>query len=93
MRVNVIQFLRPNGRQVSQTTEISDDAAEGYAAMKEAGGRLTAECIGPNVSLCIEKPGINDYLQEVVKNGPAVPEAIAKMLMEFDRAEYDAVEE
>ena len=93
MDVEVMQFMRPNARQVPQTTEVADDAAEGYAAMKDAGGRLTAECVGGRVSLCIEKPGVNDYLMKVVRNGPAVPVAIAEMLKAFDRAEYDKVTE
>lgn len=92
MRVEVTQFIRPNARQVVKTTEISDSAADGYAAMKEAGGRLTAECIYGIVSLTVEKPGVNDYLMELVRDGPSVEKAIARMLKNFNRAEYDAVE-
>jgi hypothetical protein len=85
MTVEVIQFMLPNGRQVRQTTQVPDDCAPGYEAMRAAGLRLTAEMLTTGeVSLCIEHPGEGDYAIDVVSNGPAVQDSIARMLREFD---------
>jgi len=43
MEVEITQFMRPNGKQVSGKIEISDDCQEQYDAIIAAGGRLTCE--------------------------------------------------
>jgi len=81
MLVEVIQFLRPNGSQKIQYTEIDDDCEEQYELMKQRGWRLTAEQLKTGeISLTIEDPAEGDKEHEIIKNGPGVQKAIAKTL-------------
>jgi len=66
MKVQVIEFVRPNGKQVSRTC-FADDAFENKVkAIQDAGLRLTLENLGNGVSsLCLEKPGKGDVMCEL----------------------------
>lgn len=91
MTINVLQFIRPNGRQAPQTTEVSDDCADGYKLMQECGCRLTAEVLTTGeVSCTIEHPAIGDFDIEVTENGPDVPKGIERMLKEFSKEKFEA---
>ena len=91
MIVDVTEFVRPNGKQVASTTEIRNSAAMGYSTMLKLGGRLTAERIGPNVSLCIEKIGVGDLISRIVKEGPKVQLMLAEMLETFNPYELESM--
>jgi hypothetical protein len=85
--VEITQFHRPNGRTTLEFTDLPNDCAVGYEAMKRHGCRLTAEEIYGNISVCIEHPE-GDYDIEVVANGPKVQEALADMLRRFDGGSF-----
>jgi hypothetical protein len=91
MHVKVLQFIPPLRRQEIHTTEVADDCAVGYESMARHNCRLTAEVLstpGREVSLCIEHEE-GDYDNELVRNGPAVTEALEKMLRRFDGAQFE----
>jgi hypothetical protein len=89
MIAEITQFHRPNGRTTQEKTNLPDDCAVGYEAIKRHGCRLTAEAVLNNlVSLCIEHPE-GDYDIEVVANGPEVQSAIASMLRRFNGAAFE----
>lgn len=93
MIAEVTQFHPPNGRTTTEHTALPDDCAVGYESLRRHGCRLTAEVLSlgwghPQVSLCIEHPD-GDYSIEIVPNGPAVQEALAKMLRSFDGAKFE----
>lgn len=89
MIAEITQFYLPDGRNRSHKTELPDDCAVGYEAMKRLGCRLTAEVLMTGmVSVTIEHEE-GDYDINVVKNGPEVQEALAHMLRAFDGAQFE----
>lgn len=89
MIVEVIQFLRPYGRQVKQEAEVPDELIDKYTQMREAGCRLTAEVLpGGLVSLCIESRELGEDLYLLLaNNGPGAnspANVVAKLLEQFD---------
>jgi hypothetical protein len=84
MNVEVIQFMRPNGNKIRESTDIPDELEPIYEALTKANLRFTAEVLRTGeVSLTIEGEE-GDLCCEVVENGPGVQEALAKMLREWD---------
>ncbi len=82
MTVEVIQYMRPNGRPVRQLTDIGDRYRTAYAYMLRRGWNLAAEELTTgHISLSIEnrKKG-EDVDIRVVDNGPGVQRAIEAML-------------
>jgi hypothetical protein len=69
MIIELTQFVRPNGHKRPTSCEIDDDLASKVKAIRDAGLRLTAEVIGPNVSFCIEDDE-EDLAIEIAANGP-----------------------
>jgi hypothetical protein len=88
MLVEVVEFVRPDGRQKNEKLEVANDCAVGYEAMQRKGCRLTAELIINAVSCCIEHPE-GDFSIVVVANGPLVRDAYEAMLRKFDGAVFD----
>ena len=89
MKVKVVQFYTPNGRQEAHEVEVPDDCAEGYAALKSKGCRLTAEVLMTgHVSQCVEHEE-GDFLIEVCANGPQVITNLANMIREFTPRDFD----
>ena len=70
MLVNVIQFKRPDGRQISGQGEINEAYRKKHEDMTERGCRFTAEVVGDSLSLCIEHPEIGDFDIELIENDP-----------------------
>lgn len=86
--VEITQFIAPHGEQRLRTAEVPDDCSVGYEALKRNKCRLTAEVIlGGMVSQCIEHEE-GDYAIEVTANGPAVKDALVKILREFNGAAF-----
>jgi hypothetical protein len=77
---DVIQFMRPDGRRVSQTVHLAIDFEDAYREMMEAGYRFEAEVLQTNhVSVTVAN-GERDADIKVVENGPAVKDAMEQML-------------
>jgi len=83
MELNVTQFIRPDGEQRPISCTVSDELSGKIRAMEDAGLRVTAEVIGPNVSFCIENFE-EDLVCEIVPNGPGIVQALEKIVREFD---------
>ena len=78
--VEIVQFLRPDGRRRLYTTTLNYDLHAEYAAMQIQGWRFEAEVLTTGeVSLTIASED-QDEAVVIVPNGPAVPEALARML-------------
>lgn len=89
MKVEITQFIAPDGEQRQRFAEVPDDCAVGYEALRRKGCRLTAEVIiGGHVSQTVEHEE-GDFLIEVTPNGPEVTQALIKMLREFDGKDFD----
>lgn len=90
MKVNVIQFIRPDGKQVMQETDLSDDLKDKYELVRRSGLHFTAEAIGNGlVTLCLDHPVLeDDYDMEIVSNGPGVQSAMETMLGRFSEEEF-----
>ena len=90
MTVNVLQYLRPDGRLSPQKTDISSDHAENYKRMTEAGFRLAAEgLMNGTISLTIEDDD-DDYAHELTANGPGVQQGIERLLARATEANIAA---
>jgi hypothetical protein len=88
--VDIVQFIAPHGEQRVRQTEVPDDCAVGYEALRRKNCRLTAEVLmGGQISMCIEH-GEGDVAIEVCDNGPSVLKHLADMIRKFDGAEFDA---
>jgi hypothetical protein len=87
--VKITQFIQPHGEQRVRFCEVPDDCAVGYEALTRKGCKLTAEVLAMGlVSQTVEHEE-GDFLIEITANGPAVQEALIKMLREFDGAKFD----
>mgnify|MGYP001563705846 FL=1 len=79
--VDVVQFMRPDGRQVECKTDLIDEVKADYEAMVAAGYRFKAECLTTGeVSVTITNKERGDVDIRVLHNGPRVQEAMATML-------------
>jgi len=78
--VEVIQFLRPDGRKRLCSVTLDHDLHAEYTAMQIQGWRFEAEVLTTGeVSLTITSEDQDEAIS-TVPNGPAVPEALARML-------------
>ena len=83
--IEIIQFLRPDGRQQMVKTAIPSELKPKYDAIRDAGLRMTAEVLSTGkVSIWIEDPGRGDFQGAIVNNGPEVPGAIQDLLSGFN---------
>ena len=84
------QYMRPNGRQVETGIDRPEEIEAKAQAIIEAGHRFELEHLGtalglPDVSLTIfnlEKE--MDVAIELCRNGPEVPAAVDKLILEFN---------
>lgn len=89
MRVSVINFIPPRGRQETLTVDIPDDCAVGYEAIRRHNCRLTVErLMTGHISQCIEHEE-GDYAIEICANSPKAPEVLAKMIRSFDSVAFE----
>jgi hypothetical protein len=78
--VEVVQYMRPDGRAVLMHTDIRDAFEAPYHAIRMRGWRLTAEhLIDGAVSLTVEDDE-QDFPCEIVANGPEVQPAIERLI-------------
>ena len=78
--VEVLQFLRPDGRKRLCPVTLDYDLRAEYAAMQIQGWRFEAEVLTTGeVSLTITSEDQDEAIA-IVPNGPTVPEALARML-------------
>lgn len=87
MGIRFTQYMRPNGRPediyIGRSKEIEDKARE----IREAGFEFECEVLmSGEVSLTIAGKN-SDAAIEVVFNGPQVPEAVDRMIRNFDIAD------
>jgi hypothetical protein len=88
--VELIQFMRPNGRQVPSSCEVSDDLASNYRALREAGCRLTAEVLMTGVVSQAIEHSEGDFAIELCQNAPDKPrEALENLLRRFNTADFE----
>jgi hypothetical protein len=70
MLVSLTQFIRPNGRKVPVTCEVSDELSPMVQLITGKGYRFTVEAVGDGtVALCVEDDTM-DHDIEIAENGP-----------------------
>jgi len=88
--VDVVQFMRPNGRQVPHQLEVDDSCEAKYKELTKWGLRLTCEqLMNGKVSQTIESPDFD--LDIILTNGADLQEnkeALEKLILRFDVAEF-----
>lgn len=83
MKVDVVQFLRPNGREQVGQMELPDSAAAAYEKMIRDGCRFEAEILTTGaVSVTISNHE-RDLDISLTDNGPAIQEGMVKMLERY----------
>ena len=81
--IDIVQFMRPDGRQNPQKTDLPIRFKEAYDEMLTAGCRFEAEVLTTNeVSITITHPEHGDLGIEIIPNGPKVPEAMNRLMEE-----------
>jgi hypothetical protein len=90
MKIQITQFIPPNGRKEEVTTEVSDECKPQYEAILRNGLRLTAELLRMHntVSCCIENLKYGDFDISLTVNGPQVQTGLEEMLKRFDEQHY-----
>jgi hypothetical protein len=74
MIVHLVQFLRPNGRQVPVECDVPDSLRPQVEAIRERGFRFTSEVLmTDHVSLAIEHPTYGDFDGQICRNGLPEP--------------------
>jgi hypothetical protein len=85
MKIALIEFIRPNGKQIPHEIVVSDDCSEKYKKLSELGFRLTAEFIfGNDVNICIEHPNQGDFISKIFENSQELPNQISQIILGFD---------
>lgn len=79
-----IQFSLPNGRKSEVTTELPGSMKPQYDLMIKTGCRIETEILGTGVVATTISDAETDHYIEITPNGPAVKEAVIKMLTQFD---------
>lgn len=81
--VKVIEFVRPNGKQVEHNVAIPDVLLTQLACIEIAGLRFTLEKIEEGVSsVCLEDPRYGDFNAQIVGTERWM-EAVYKMVGDF----------
>jgi 4-diphosphocytidyl-2C-methyl-D-erythritol kinase len=78
--VEVIQFLRPNGRQVQWKTELDINTKSLYDDMVQHSCRFEAELLSTGQAHTTISDGENDLDVIVVPNGPEIRRGMEQML-------------
>jgi hypothetical protein len=90
VEVEVVQFLRPNGRKRHCRVVLPESVQQGYDLVRKNGCRLTAEELENRlISLTIEEPKLGDFSAVIVENGPKVPESLVEMLVKFNEQAFE----
>ena len=89
MKVDVTQYIKPNGRQVSRTVEIDDKCKGNYAAILSCHARLTVEqLITEQVSQAVECEDFDfDIILTSGADGDENKTAMETMILRFDKDE------
>lgn len=90
MIVHVIQFMRPNGRQVRHTLEVGDSCKEKYQEIIECGARLTSEQLMSGVVSQTIETFDGDFAL-VLTNGEDLAEnkrVLEVMILDFDKIAF-----
>jgi len=68
---------------------VRDSLKEKYDLIQKCGCRITAEILSTGlVSLCIEKPDLDDIDIDICQNGPEVIKTLEKMIDNFEESKY-----
>jgi hypothetical protein len=90
MPIPFTQYLRPNGRQIPVEIALDYDTELKARAILDAGFKFEIEMLSTGqVSATIADP-VNDEdvsHAKIVPNGPAVPQAVKDMIMDFQLKE------
>ncbi len=94
MIVDVIQFMRPHGRQVPLEVEVSDSCKEKYDLLTGYNLRLTCEqLMNGTVSQAVEGPDFDFDIE--LTGGSDLTEnkaALEKLIMRFDLSAFATME-
>ncbi len=94
LTVEVIQFMRPNGRQVPHQLKIDDSCEAKYKELTELGLRLTCEqLMSRKVSQTIESPDFDFDI--ILTNGSDLAEnkkALQDLILRFDVDEFHRID-
>ena len=78
------QYLRPNGRQVFVTIDVTDGLDQKVRDILDAGLRFECEELSTGqISLTITDPEEGDVDIRVVSNGPGMHEAVEDLITSF----------
>jgi hypothetical protein len=78
------QYMMPDGRRVPQWCDVEPEVAAKAGKIIARGFVFECEVLRTgDVSLTITDPGEGDLDIRVVPNGPAVPDAVKSLVMEF----------
>lgn len=83
-RIDFIQYLRPDGRRAVVSIDRPEPVFIKAQFIRQHGFRFECETLATGqVSLTVSDDD-GDYAFEIVENGPGVPEAVDRLILEFD---------
>ena len=80
MQVDVMQYLKPDGRQTPATVELPDAHKKAYQRMIDSGCRFEAEVLTTGEVSMTVSDGEEDIDINVSENGPLVLVGMSEML-------------
>lgn len=90
MKIQITHFKRPYGNTEIIEGEIRDDLVSQMEKIKNAGCRITAEAIPPNmVNFCVEEPEVGDYDMILIPNKVGNRAELEKMIERFDLTKFE----
>lgn len=83
--IEFTQYLMPHGRQIAVRIECPEDVAAKARGIIAAGFRFECEMLNDYTTISLTIVGDKaDHAIEVVPNGPEVPKAVDRMILDFD---------
>jgi len=91
MKIELTEYVRPNGRTRTVTMNIDPECESGYNQIRQSGARLGFEVLGRagTVYVFLEHPKLGDYVSEILPSKEDLKSAIEGLLRHFDAADYE----
>ena len=91
MKIELIEYVRPNGRTRTVTMNVDPKCESAYNQIKQSGARLGFEVLGRagTVYVFLEHPKLGDYVSEILPSEEHLKSTIEELLQHFDATDFE----
>lgn len=91
MKIELTEYVRPNGRTRTVTMNVDPKCESAYNRIKQSGARLGFEVLGRvgTVYVFLEHPKLGDYVSEILPSKEHLKSTIEELLQHFDATDFE----